>query len=37
MRMAIDAVIHIAKNTGATFVSGFDYDKYPRYSSWNPT
>jgi tryptophan 2-monooxygenase len=37
MRMAIDAVIHIAKNTGAKFVSGFHYDKYPRYSSWNPT
>jgi tryptophan 2-monooxygenase len=37
MRMAIDAVIHIAKNTGAKFVSGFEYDKYPRYSSWDPT
>jgi tryptophan 2-monooxygenase len=36
MRMAIDAVIHIAKNTGAIFLNGFKYGSYPRYSKWCP-
>ena len=37
LRMAIDAVVHIAKNTKAKFVSGFKLSDYPRYSSWNPS
>lgn len=36
LRMALDAVIHLAHNNGAKFVGGFNYSDYPRYSSWNP-
>ncbi|HTX96955.1 MAG TPA: FAD-dependent oxidoreductase [Mycobacterium sp.] len=37
LRMAIDAVVHIVKNTKATFVTGFDYERhYPKYSNWKP-
>lgn len=35
LRMAIDAVLHIAKNTHAKFTTGFDFDEhYPRYSDF---
>lgn len=37
LRLALDAVINLAVNTGATFNAGFNPKiDYPRYSSWDP-
>jgi tryptophan 2-monooxygenase len=36
LRGALDAVIHLNHNHGATFMEGFSMDLYPRYSAWNP-
>lgn len=36
-RGALDAVIHIIKNTGGKFIDGFDRDRdYPKHSDWTP-
>ncbi|MFP5392173.1 MAG: flavin monoamine oxidase family protein [Gammaproteobacteria bacterium] len=37
LRLALDAVINVLQNTGATFLNGFTYADYPQYSSWAPT
>jgi tryptophan 2-monooxygenase len=38
LRLALDAVINLAQNTGATFNGGFDpQTNYPRYSAWDPS
>ncbi|RUS94965.1 tryptophan 2-monooxygenase [Dulcicalothrix desertica PCC 7102] len=38
LRQALDAVIHIVKNTNGTFLNGFDYDaNYPQYPQWAPS
>jgi len=37
LRLGLDAVLHVARNTGAAFLNGFDFDRdYPRYPDWNP-
>lgn len=34
LRLAVDAVIHILKNSGGTFIAGFDPDNdYPKYNT----
>jgi tryptophan 2-monooxygenase len=35
-RGALDAVIHVIKNTGGTFLNNFQYSDYPQYDDWNP-
>ena len=36
LRGALDAVIHVIRNTGGTFLNGFDSRVYPRHSDWRP-
>jgi tryptophan 2-monooxygenase len=37
LRGALDAALHVIKNSGGTFVSGFDFAQdYPLYSYWSP-
>lgn len=37
LRGGLDAVVHVIRNTGGTFLNGFDYEKdYPRYSTFEP-
>lgn len=36
-RLAVDALIHVVKNTGGSFRDDFDFDAdYPTYSNWSP-
>ncbi|MGD2115411.1 MAG: FAD-dependent oxidoreductase, partial [Acidobacteriota bacterium] len=39
LRLGLDAVVHLAHNTGAQFQNGFDFERdYPRYDArWQPT
>jgi tryptophan 2-monooxygenase len=38
LRLGLDAVIHIVKNTNGTFLNGFDYNtNYPQYPQWSPS
>lgn len=37
LRLALDAVIHLMQNAGATFLNGFSFSDYPQYSGWNPS
>ena len=38
LRLGLDAVLHVVKNTGGKFLNGFDFKRdYPRYDTkWNP-
>jgi len=35
-RTALDAVIHVIKNTDGTFLNNFQYSDYPQYDDWKP-
>jgi tryptophan 2-monooxygenase len=37
LRLALDAVVNVLQNAGATFLNGFSYADYPTYSAWAPT
>jgi len=37
LRSALDAVIHLIKNTQGTFLNQFRYSDYPKYDNWSPT
>jgi tryptophan 2-monooxygenase len=39
LRLGLDAVVHLARNTGAKFLNDFDFERdYPRYEArWTPT
>lgn len=37
LRSALDAVVHVIKNTEGTFLNAFQYEDYPQYDHWHPT
>lgn len=37
LRLALDAVVNVLQNQGATFLNSFSYAAYPQWSAWNPT
>ncbi len=37
LRSALDAVIHLVKNTNGKFLNNFQYADYPKYDNWSPS